>query len=66
MEAGIGVPFVIICPACGVTQSAANASSIVKKYLLDDLGREKMKTTKCQACTKMIAVLVKSVKYRVL
>jgi predicted RNA-binding Zn-ribbon protein involved in translation (DUF1610 family) len=66
MEAGIGVPFVIICPACGVTQSVANTSTMVKKYLLDDMGREKIKTTKCQACTKMIAILVKSVKYRVL
>jgi hypothetical protein len=65
-EAGIGVPFVIVCPSCGVTQSVANTATMVAKYSLGDIGRDKIKSTKCQACTKNIALFVKSVNYRVI
>jgi predicted RNA-binding Zn-ribbon protein involved in translation (DUF1610 family) len=65
-EAGVGVSFEIVCPVCGVVQSANAVSTIVKKYLLDDIGRDKVKWTKCESCNKNIALVVRSIKYRVI
>lgn len=65
-EAGIGKAFEIVCPSCGTLQNAANTSIIVRKYLLDDIGRDKIKSTKCQGCVKNIVLVVRGVDFRVI
>lgn len=57
--------FVVACPWCCKRVEPALAAALVDRFAMADIGRDGAKAEDCPACGQRIAIVVKSVCYRV-